>query len=184
MPSRVSAVSTDSVDPASRLAYWEDYNSRELVGFRCSTYRDDGLRAKEKNLDLGGPRLASIEGNPHVVDRSVQQVKTSPTDSIFVTVLTKGTAFFHHPRGLLTLKAGDAIVYPSGSLHQVLPVTRGERVASFLWTQSMVRDDAKRALLFELDTNIQKLRAAHGETEAVIGITGHYHNLLRMWAEM
>jgi len=114
VPSRVSAVSTDSVDPASRLAYWEDYNSRELVGFRCSTYRDDGLRAKEKNLDLGGPRLASIEGNPHVVDRSVQQVKTSPTDSIFVTVLTKGTAFFHHPRGLLTLKAGDAIVYEAG----------------------------------------------------------------------
>ena len=60
----------------------------------------------------------------------------------------------------------------------------GERIASFLWTQSMVRDDAKRALLFELDTNIQKLRAAHGETEATVGITGHYHNLLRMWAEM
>ncbi|SFC95196.1 Fe2+-dependent dioxygenase [Massilia yuzhufengensis] len=82
------------------------------------------------------------------------------------------------------LPAGDAIVYPSGSLHQVLPVTRGERVASFLWTQSMVRDDAKRAMLFELDTNIQKLRAAHGENEATVGITGHYHNLLRMWVEM
>ncbi len=82
------------------------------------------------------------------------------------------------------LPAGDAIVYPSGSLHQVLPVTRGERVASFLWTQSMVRDDAKRAMLFELDTNIQKLRAAHGENAATVGITGHYHNLLRMWAEM
>ncbi len=82
------------------------------------------------------------------------------------------------------LPAGDAIVYPSGSLHQVLPVTRGERVASFLWTQSMVRDDARRAMLFELDTNIQKLRAAHGESEATVGITGHYHNLLRMWAEI
>ncbi|MFC0252892.1 Fe2+-dependent dioxygenase [Massilia consociata] len=82
------------------------------------------------------------------------------------------------------LPAGDAIVYPSGSVHQVLPVTRGERVASFLWTQSMVRDDGKRALLFELDTNIQKLRGQVGETEAVVGITGHYHNLLRMWAEM
>lgn len=82
------------------------------------------------------------------------------------------------------LPAGDAIVYPSGSVHQVLPVTRGERVASFLWTQSMMRDEGKRALLFELDANIQKLRAAHGETEAIVGITGHYHNLLRMWAEM
>lgn len=82
------------------------------------------------------------------------------------------------------LPAGDAIVYPSGSVHQVLPVTRGERVASFLWTQSMVRDDGKRALLFELDRNIQKIRAAHGESEATVGITGHYHNLLRMWAEL
>jgi PKHD-type hydroxylase len=82
------------------------------------------------------------------------------------------------------LPAGDAIVYPSGSVHQVLPVTRGERVASFLWTQSMVRDDGRRAMLFELDTNIQKVRAAYGESEATVGITGHYHNLLRMWAEM
>jgi PKHD-type hydroxylase len=82
------------------------------------------------------------------------------------------------------LPAGDAIVYPSGSVHEVLPVTKGERIASFLWTQSMVREDSKRALLFELDTNIQKLRAAHGESEATVGLTGHYHNLLRMWADM
>lgn len=82
------------------------------------------------------------------------------------------------------LPAGDAIVYPSGSVHQVLPVTRGERIASFLWTQSMVRDDGKRAMLFELDTNIQKLRGAYGESEATVGLTGHYHNLLRMWAEV
>ena len=82
------------------------------------------------------------------------------------------------------LPAGDAIVYPSGSVHQVLPVTRGERVASFLWTQSMVRDDAKRGMLFELDANIQKLRVEYGDGEAVVGLTGHYHNLLRMWAEM
>ena len=82
------------------------------------------------------------------------------------------------------LPAGDAIIYPAGSVHEVLPVTSGERIASFLWTQSMVREDAKRALLFELDTNIQKLRAAHGESEATVGLTGHYHNLLRMWAEV
>ena len=82
------------------------------------------------------------------------------------------------------LPAGDAIIYPAGSVHQVLPVTSGERIASFLWTQSMVRDDARRALLFELDTNIQKLRAAHGESDATVGLTGHYHNLLRMWAEV
>ena len=82
------------------------------------------------------------------------------------------------------LAAGDAIVYPSGSLHRVEPVTRGERICSFLWTQSMVRDDTRRAMLFELDTHIQKLRHAHGDTEPIVGLTGHYHNLLRQWAEV
>lgn len=82
------------------------------------------------------------------------------------------------------LPAGDVIVYPSGSLHRVEPVTRGERVCSFLWAQSMVRDDTRRAMLFELDTNIQKVRQAHGDTEAIVGLTGHYHNLLRQWAEV
>ncbi|CDG81003.1 2OG-Fe(II) oxygenase superfamily protein [Janthinobacterium agaricidamnosum NBRC 102515 = DSM 9628] len=85
------------------------------------------------------------------------------------------------------LPAGDAIVYPSSSVHRVMPVTAGERVSSFLWTQSMVRDDWKRAMLFELDQNIQQLRAERGErgdSEALVGLAGHYHNLLRMWAEI
>jgi len=81
------------------------------------------------------------------------------------------------------LPAGDAIVYPSTSVHEVRPVTSGERVASFLWVQSMVRDDWKRAMLFELDTNIQALRGRHGDGPELVALTGHYHNLLRMWAE-
>jgi PKHD-type hydroxylase len=81
------------------------------------------------------------------------------------------------------LPAGDAIVYASSSVHEVRPVTRGERVASFLWVQSMVRDDGRRAMLFELDTTIQALRAQHGDGPALVALTGHYHNLLRMWAE-
>jgi PKHD-type hydroxylase len=81
------------------------------------------------------------------------------------------------------LPAGDAIVYASTSVHEVQPVTRGERVASFLWVQSMVRDDWKRAMLFDLDTNIQALRAKHGDGPELVALTGHYHNLLRMWAE-
>lgn len=82
------------------------------------------------------------------------------------------------------LPAGDAIVYPSTSVHQVLPVTRGERLASFLWVQSMVRDDWQRAMLFELDSNIQALRGQHGDGPELVGLAGHYHNLLRMWAEV
>ena len=81
------------------------------------------------------------------------------------------------------LPAGDAIVYPATSIHQVQPVTSGERVASFLWVQSMVRDDWQRAMLYELDTNIQALRAKHGDGPELVGLTGHYHNLLRQWAE-
>jgi len=81
------------------------------------------------------------------------------------------------------LPAGDAIIYPSTSVHEVLPVTQGERVASFLWVQSMVRDDWKRAMLYELDANIQALRAKHGDGPETVGLTGHYHNLLRVWAE-
>jgi PKHD-type hydroxylase len=81
------------------------------------------------------------------------------------------------------LPAGDAIVYPSSSVHEVRAVTRGERLASFLWVQSMVRDDGRRAMLFELDTAIQALRTKHGDGAELVALTGHYHNLLRMWAE-
>lgn len=82
------------------------------------------------------------------------------------------------------LPAGDLILYPSTSLHQVSPVTRGERICSFFWTQSMVRDDWQRNLLYELDSNIQSLRDKVGDSEEIVGLTGHYHNLLRQWAEV
>jgi PKHD-type hydroxylase len=82
------------------------------------------------------------------------------------------------------LPAGDLILYPSSSLHRVHPVTRGARVCSFFWVQSMVRDDAKRHMLFELDQVILKLRAQSGETAEAVVLTSHYHNLLRMWSEM
>ena len=80
------------------------------------------------------------------------------------------------------LPAGDLILYPSSSLHKVEPVTRGARVCSFFWIQSMVADDGKRTMLFELDRNIQQLREKVGDTPEIVGLTGHYHNLLRQWA--
>ncbi len=82
------------------------------------------------------------------------------------------------------LPAGDLILYPSSSLHRVHAVTRGVRVASFFWVQSLVRDAARRRTLFELDQNIQSLRAQVGDNGAVVGLTGHYHNLLREWSEV
>jgi PKHD-type hydroxylase len=81
------------------------------------------------------------------------------------------------------LPAGHMVLYPSSSLHRVTPVTRGERIASFMWMQSMVQDDAARRSLYELDVSIQKLatRLGLGDPE-VVALTGIYHNLLRRWA--
>ncbi|GBQ26759.1 hydroxylase [Acetobacter estunensis NRIC 0472] len=83
------------------------------------------------------------------------------------------------------LPAGDMVLYPSSSLHSVTPVTRGSRWASFFWTQSMVRDDAKRTLLYEFDRSIIATRAVlPDEHPGVLGLTSTYHNLLRQWAEL
>jgi PKHD-type hydroxylase len=82
------------------------------------------------------------------------------------------------------LPAGHMILYPSTSLHQVTPVTRGTRLCSFFWIQSMVRDDGRRSLLFDMDIGIQQLAARQPEHPGVVRLTGVYHNLLRQWAEM
>jgi PKHD-type hydroxylase len=84
----------------------------------------------------------------------------------------------------IKLPAGDLIVYPSSSLHRVTPVTRGERLASFFWVQSMVREDSERRMLFELDTSIEMLRRTGANTDAVLQLTNVYHNLLRRWSEV
>ena len=80
--------------------------------------------------------------------------------------------------------AGDLVLYPASSLHRVAPVTRGRRVASFFWVQSMVRDDTQRAILFDLDRSIQHLNARAAEDPALVTLTGVYHNLLRQWTEV
>ncbi len=81
------------------------------------------------------------------------------------------------------LPAGDMVLYPASSVHRVEPVTRGTRLASFFWIESMVRSAEQRRLLFELDLSILRLRAEHGESAHAVSLTGCYHNLLRMWAE-
>ena len=80
------------------------------------------------------------------------------------------------------LPAGDAVLYTGSSVHEVRPVTRGARIASFLWIESMVRGQEQRRLLFEMDMALLALRQRHGETDEAIRLTGAYHNLLRMWA--
>ena len=82
------------------------------------------------------------------------------------------------------LPAGHLVLYPSTSLHNVQPVTRGARIASFFWIQSMIRDDGKRTLLFDLDNAIRRVAGEIPESPAPVQLTAVYHNLLRRWAEM
>ena len=85
---------------------------------------------------------------------------------------------------VVKLPAGHLALYPASSLHRVTPVTRGARTASFMWLQSMVRDDGERRTLFELDEAIQSVAASNGQGDpAVVKLTGIYHNLLRRWAD-
>jgi len=82
------------------------------------------------------------------------------------------------------LPAGHMVLYPGNSLHRVTPVTRGTRLCSFFWIQSMVRDNTQRALLFDMDIAIQRLGGDHPDHPSRVALTGVYHNLLRQWAEM
>jgi len=79
--------------------------------------------------------------------------------------------------------AGSLVLYPSSSIHAVTPVTHGERLACFMFMQSMVRDAGQRRLLFDMDMALLQLREQVGEVDAVVRLTGTYHNLLRQWAE-
>ena len=81
------------------------------------------------------------------------------------------------------LPAGDLVIYPATSLHRVTPVTRGARVASFFWIESMVRDDAQRTLLFDVDMAIVRLAQQGADEKSLVTLTGAYHNLLRMWGD-
>jgi PKHD-type hydroxylase len=81
------------------------------------------------------------------------------------------------------LSAGDLVLYPASSVHRVEPVTRGARLAAFFWVESLVREDARRRILFDMDGAIVKLREGLGDSAPVVSLTGCYHNLLRMWAQ-
>ena len=90
----------------------------------------------------------------------------------------------HYGVHKVKLPAGDMVLYPASSLHNVTPVTNGARVASFFWIQSMIRDDGRRTLLFDLDVAIQQLSRDVAAHPSIVQLTGVYHNLLRQWAEM
>ena len=126
--------------------------------------------------------VRQISGSGHRMrtDLSATVFLCAPDDYEGGELLVEDTYGLHSVK----LPAGHMVLYPSTSLHRVQPVTRGERVASFFWVQSMVRDDGKRTLLFDMDTAIQRLRHDAPDHPSAVQLTGVYHNLLRRWAEM
>ncbi|MDL5030923.1 Fe2+-dependent dioxygenase [Pelomonas sp. APW6] len=141
------------------------------------------------NRYQGGGQYGNHIDNALQTDRrSGQVVRTDVSTTVFLSEPDEyegGELIVEDSYGTheVKLAAGDAIVYPSTSLHRVEPVRSGARVASFLWTQSLVRDAWRRAMLFELDMTIVKLRGRIGDNAEVTALTGHYHKLLQQWAE-
>ena len=125
-------------------------------------------------------------------------IRTHPTQPVRIRTDLSATLFLAAPEEYdggellvedtygaqqVKLPAGDMILYPATSLHRVAPITRGARIASFFWIQSMVRDDAQRTLLFDMDMSLIRLNKERPGDPALVSLTGVYHNLLRMWAE-
>jgi PKHD-type hydroxylase len=141
------------------------------------------------NCYQGGQAYGAHVDNAIIANQG-QRMRTDLSATLFLTepqeydggeLLIDDTYGAHSAK----LAAGDLILYPSTSLHRVNPVTRGARISAFFWIQSMVRDDAERSLLFQLDNSVQQLNRELGSGHASCAqLTGVYHNLLRRWAEV
>ena len=144
-------------------------------------------------------RYAGGQSFGNHVDNAIRQLRNTPPNSkTWVRTDLSATLFLASPSEYdggelmiddtfgshsVKLPAGDLVLYPSTSLHRVQPVTRGARIASFFWIQSMVRDDGERTLLFDLDLAIQRLGGDVPNHPSLVQLTGIYHNLLRRWAD-
>jgi PKHD-type hydroxylase len=126
--------------------------------------------------------IRQITGTPHRIrtDLSATLFFANPDEYDGGELIVEDTYGTHSVK----LPAGHMILYPATSLHNVRPITRGTRVASFFWIQSMIRDDGQRALLFDLDMAIQRLNRDVPDHPSAVQFTGVYHNLLRQWAEV
>jgi PKHD-type hydroxylase len=127
----------------------------------------------------GGIRLDPRTGGKLRTDLSATLFLSDPGDYDGGELEVADTYGVH----AVKLEAGDLILYPASSLHEVTPITRGERLAAVFWVQSLVREDARRALLFDLDNAIQTLTRTGADEGARRSLVGCYHNLLREWAE-
>ena len=141
--------------------------NRYEPGMTYGTHVDNALRVQH-------------DGARSRTDLSCTVFLTDPADYDGGELVVEDTYGWH----AVKLAAGDAIVYSSTSQHRVNPVTRGARWSSFFWIQSMVREEAARGMLFDLDRSVQSLRKSVGDTPDVLRLTALYHNLFRRWADV
>lgn len=126
--------------------------------------------------------IRQVAGTPHRIrtDLSATLFLTAPEDYEGGELVIEDTYGVHS----IKLSAGSLILYPATSLHNVRPVTKGARISSFFWIQSMVRDDGERTILFDMDMAIQRIAENAPEHPSIIQLTGVYHNLLRRWGDI
>ena len=146
------------------------------------------------NRYSGGPTYGThVDSSIRRIPGSGHRIRTDLSCTLFFSAPEEydgGELIIEDTYGSKSVKlpAGHMVLYPSTSLHQVTPVTRGARLCSFFWLQSMVRSDERRSLLFDLDIAIQRISSALPDhqiaSESAVQLTGVYHNLLRQWAEM
>jgi PKHD-type hydroxylase len=130
-----------------------------------------------------------VDGSVRMIPGSAQKLRTDLSATLFLSApraYDGGELVIESDFGSRTAKlaAGDLIVYSSTSRHRVAAVTRGQRLASVFWIQSLIRDDAQRAQLFELDGTIQRLTQSGADSDSLVRLTAHYHALLRAWTEI
>jgi PKHD-type hydroxylase len=140
--------------------------------------------------DVGMGFGAHVDGAIRAIPSANMRMRADVSSTLFLTApedYDGGELVIEDTYGSHSVKlpAGDMIVYPATSLHRVEPITRGSRWSSFFWTQSMVKDEGLRALLYDLDLSIIQVRQdLDDDNRAVVGLTSCYHNLLRRWAEL
>jgi PKHD-type hydroxylase len=140
--------------------------------------------------DVGMGFGAHVDGAIRAIPGANMRMRADVSSTLFLTApedYDGGELVIEDTYGSHSVKlpAGDMIVYPATSLHRVQPITRGSRWSSFFWTQSMVKDEGLRALLYDLDLSIIRVRQdLDDDNRAVVGLTSCYHNLLRRWAEL
>jgi PKHD-type hydroxylase len=146
--------------------------NRYDAGMGFGPHIDNAIRFVKPSLGSSSPIRVRT-------DLSATLFLTDPSDYDGGELMVEDTFGTHKVK----LAAGDLVLYSAASRHHVTAVTRGSRWSSFFWIQSMIRDEAARAMLFDLDNAVQGLRKEHGDTEHVVSLTGLYHNLVRRWAE-